>query len=114
MLLPLSCTAHNTRPLLIFALRVLEDLGDALPGNHAVLLLVPLHPEEAVTEIAAPHVPQELLVVRNHDELEIALRLSCADDGMQALRQTLDVVPVEVCRRFVEGDESAIDAKTLC
>ena len=57
MLVPPSCTAHNTRPPAMFAPRVLEDLGDALPGNHAVLLLVPLHPEEAVTEIAAPHVP---------------------------------------------------------
>jgi hypothetical protein len=91
----------------------LEYLGDALPRYNTVLTLVSLNPEEAVAEVTAPHVPQELLVVGDDNELKVALCLPRLDDHVQTLRKTLDVVAVQVGGGLVESDETAVHAKGL-
>ncbi|GKT91599.1 hypothetical protein Ct61P_09449 [Colletotrichum tofieldiae] len=90
-----------------------QNPRDALLRNDAVLLVVPPDAEEAVAKVAAAHVAQELLVVGDDDELEVALGLAGLDDGVQALGEALDVVLVEVGCRLVEGDEAAVDAEAL-
>src|SRR4051794_22388585 len=78
---------------------LLANPRDALPDNNAVLLLIPLDPKKVIAEIAALHVLQKLLVVRNHNQLQVPLPPPRLDDGVQALGQAPNVVAVEVRRR---------------
>lgn len=65
-----------------FSSLLLENLCNTLPRNDAILLFISLDAKEAVAKVAAPHVPQKVLVVGNDNELEIALRLPCLDNAM--------------------------------
>jgi len=59
------------------------------------------------------HVPQEILVVRDDNELKVGLLFPDADDLRERLRQSANIVAIEVGRRLVQRDEAAIDAKAL-
>lgn len=65
-----------------FSSLLLENLCNTLPRNDAILLFISLDAKEAVAKVAAPHVPQKVLVVGNDNKLEIALRLPCLYDAM--------------------------------
>jgi hypothetical protein len=41
----------------------------------------------------------------DYDQLKVRLRLSGTDDAMQRFCETTYVIPIEICGRFVEGNE---------
>lgn len=94
-------------------IHLLEDLCDAFPRDDTILSFISLDSEETVTEITTPHMSQKVLVMSNHNKLEIALCLSGFDDHMETLRQTLDIVAIQVCGGLIECDKATVDAERL-
>ena len=66
-----------------------------------------------VAEVGTFHVLQEVFVVRDDDELEVGLLLSCPDDVVERLGKRTNVVAVQIRRRLVESDQTTVDAETL-
>lgn len=54
-----------------------------------------------VAVVLATHLLEKVFVVRDDNQLEVRLHLSCLDDLVQAPSQGLDVIAVEVGRWFV-------------
>lgn len=105
------CPYHSVLPsryaksLQIQHLHPLRQFRKPLSLNHSLLPIVSAHSVVMLSEVAAIDVLQELLVVRDDDELEVSLMLAGLDDSVQGLSKSLDVVLVEIGGWFIKGDD---------
>merc|ERR1719187_2225275 len=84
-----------------------------VPCFHAgQSLIIPGHVMELFDKLGSTKKFDEVLVVRDDDELESA-RATRMDDIGQSLGQTLDVLAIEIGSGFVERENSAILAESL-
>jgi len=91
----------------------LHHIGYRLLLDRGFLPLAPRHAIVVVAEVGALHFFQELFVVRDHNQLEVGLVPPRLDDVMQRCRQRADVVSVQVRRRLVQSDETAVDPEAF-
>ena len=94
-------------------LEPLYHLRDRLPLDDRLLPVVPRHPVVRVAEVRTLHVSKEVLVVRDDDQLEVGLLLPRLDDVVQRFCQRLDVVTIQIRRRFVQRNQATVDSKAL-
>jgi hypothetical protein len=90
-----------------------HNLGDALPLNDTLLLIVPRNAPIDVRKVTALHGTQELLIVSDDDKLEVLLVATHSDDLRQAHGKRTDVFLIEIRGRLVQRDQTTVDAKTL-
>ena len=66
---------------------------------HPVIFLQLLHPGQP---------PEELLVVGDEDELEVALSLPLIHDGVEGVDEGVDVLAVQVCGGLIQSQNTAV------
>lgn len=57
--------------------------------------------------------PQEVLVVSDHNQLEISLLLPDPDNFMQRLCQRPDIITVKISSGLIERDQTAVNTEAL-
>ena len=92
---------------------LLQNHADRLLLDLGLLPVIPRHAVVVITEVGALHELEELLIVRDDDQLKVRLLLPCSDDIVEGLGQRSNVVPIKVCRWLVQRDEAAIDPEAL-
>ena len=90
-----------------------HDFCDRLPLDDGLLPVTARDTIIIVAEIRALHVPQEILVMGDDNQLEVRLLPSCLDDVVERFGQGSDVIPVQVRGRFVKSNKPAVDAETF-
>ena len=85
-----------------------------LAHNDTLLSLIATHAVVVVSVVGTVHVSQELLVVRDDNQLEVRLLSSDANNLRQGLCQRADVVTIKVGRGFIQSNETTIYAETFC
>ena len=98
-----QCNAHRSS----------HNLRNRLLLDPRFLTIRPRYPEVCVAEVGTLHIPEELLVVRNDDQLEIRLLLPSPDDIVQRLGKRPDIVAIQVRRRLVQCNQSALDPEAF-
>ena len=104
------------RGMLLRSAKVVDALlGDGRRRRVALLAaeVALLDPVVVRAVLAAADELHKLLVVGDHDQLEVGLLPAALDDLVDGLGKRLDVGAVEVGRRLVEGEDAAVDAKGL-
>jgi len=69
--------------LILLCVKLLNNLGDGLPFNDALLLIVSAHTIVVVAEIRTLHITQEFFVVGDDNELEVRLCLSSSNNPVE-------------------------------
>jgi hypothetical protein len=85
--------------------QLLHEIRKRLSLDNALLLRVPAYLPIMIAELCTLHLPQELFIVGDNDELEILLLLSILDDLVQGHSESRDIVSIKIGCWFVEGND---------
>ena len=116
----LPAPSSNLQPLvsLIVIIRVkafLLDLRNKMPRpRHLLSSTQRIKEFRWVISLPSSQHPHKLFVVGNHNQLKIFLLGSCFNNGTQRFTQSSFIFIVQICRRFVQGQNSTIHTKCFC